>query len=214
MCVHNVQQLTFNVVTMKELIPHNSILVGHSLENDFKALKLVHEHVIDTSVLFRGKRSAKFKHSLRHLTQKYLDRSIQAGDAGHNSIEDAKAAMELVLAKLEKGAEFGEARSEESLFSRMDLVQKRTVFLGDTSNISSFVAETACSVVPCAAAQQIATEFNSDYVRKHDLIVAQLSEPGNLIRAGAPSLRLLNMLPPKLCSSSVCRTPRRASCSS
>ncbi|VDM73533.1 unnamed protein product [Strongylus vulgaris] len=35
-----------------EMINSETILIGHALENDLKALRIVHDNVIDTSVLF------------------------------------------------------------------------------------------------------------------------------------------------------------------
>ena len=32
----------------------DDIIVGHSLENDFRAVQLIHDTVVDTSVVFRG----------------------------------------------------------------------------------------------------------------------------------------------------------------
>ncbi|KAL3902662.1 MAG: hypothetical protein SGILL_010745, partial [Bacillariaceae sp.] len=74
----------------------NDILVGHSLENDMKALHYIHPRVIDTAMVFRPfhKRS---KFSLRHLTACLLKRTIQTGS--HCSEEDAKATLDLALKK-------------------------------------------------------------------------------------------------------------------
>lgn len=51
----------------------------HSLENDLHALKMVHERIIDTSVLYpRTSPPSRFtKHSLRYLTKEFLDKVIQ-----------------------------------------------------------------------------------------------------------------------------------------
>ena len=47
-----------------------TILVGHSLENDLRAMKFVHEKVLDSSVLFMAKSGIKFK--LKSLADKIL----------------------------------------------------------------------------------------------------------------------------------------------
>lgn len=78
-------------------------MIGHSLENDLLALKISHRLVIDTAVLYRHSRGGTYKLSLRVLTQKYLDREIQQSSNGHDSIEDAKATMELALLKVRHG---------------------------------------------------------------------------------------------------------------
>lgn len=41
--------------------------------------------------------SPGYKHSLRYLTTTYLNRSIQNQNGGHDSIEDAKAALDLTV---------------------------------------------------------------------------------------------------------------------
>ena len=79
------------------LTTHPTILVGHSLENDLAVLKLVPSNVIDTAVRYIHP-TPGYKHSLRHLTVQYLNRSIQGGErGGHDPVEDARAALELAL---------------------------------------------------------------------------------------------------------------------
>lgn len=75
-----------------------AVLVGHSLENDMHALRLVHSRIIDTSILHPHPGGLPYRHSLRHLVRQRLDRSIQEGHGtvGHSSAEDALAAMHLV----------------------------------------------------------------------------------------------------------------------
>jgi DNA polymerase III epsilon subunit-like protein len=89
------------------------VLVGHSLESDLNALKLVHERVADTSVLFkfvpnfhdpRKNRARSYaKYSLRQLAKEYLGRTIQVtatGDVLHDSREDAVTALDLFAVKV------------------------------------------------------------------------------------------------------------------
>ncbi|XP_048870529.1 RNA exonuclease 5-like isoform X2 [Brienomyrus brachyistius] len=77
-----------------QALPHDAVLVGHSLENDLRALKLIHQHVIDTSVLYHRKFGQKFK--LKFLAEAVLNRQIQQeGRQGHDPTEDALAALDL-----------------------------------------------------------------------------------------------------------------------
>ena len=85
------------------VIADKDIIVGHSLENDLRALRLVHNNVIDTSVVFR-RNDRKF--SLRHLTNVLCQRKIQTGH-GHCSVEDAEAAMVLAIRRARRGPSFG-----------------------------------------------------------------------------------------------------------
>lgn len=83
---------------------NGSILVGHSLSNDLKALKIDHARVIDTSFIFKyGDESTKRRPSLNDLCKAVLGCEVRKKDAPHNCQDDACAAMKLVLAKLEKG---------------------------------------------------------------------------------------------------------------
>lgn len=105
------------------LITPRTILVGHSLDSDMKALKMTHPFIVDTSVIFSHPKGPPFKHSLKWLAQKYLNREVQKGDntsSGHDSIEDARTCLDLVKKKCEKGKAWaaGEA-SGENLFKRL-----------------------------------------------------------------------------------------------
>lgn len=80
----------------------NTILVGHSLESDMKALKIVHGTVIDTSVLFPHKMGLPHKRALRALASEYLRKIIQNDVSGHDSAEDAVTCMELLKWKLKE----------------------------------------------------------------------------------------------------------------
>lgn len=86
------------------LIDADDILVGHSLENDLRALRFVHTKVVDTSVLFRASTGRKF--GLRHLSNVLLRRKIQRGTSGHCSTEDAEAALALALRRARRGESF------------------------------------------------------------------------------------------------------------
>ncbi len=131
----------------------DTLLVGHSLDNDLIALKLVHSKVggrragerepfcllfshagclrsslhlpctschltishppphpnpprappkvLDTAVMFPHPRGPPYKSALRMLTQRHLKRSIQ--DGSHDSVADARAAMDLALLKIKHG---------------------------------------------------------------------------------------------------------------
>lgn len=98
-----------------QYIRADTILVGHSLENDLRALKLQHDLVIDSAVIYpRGvststhQRDPRIKHSLRHLAKHILHRDIQSDPTvGHDSAEDARVALELVQQKIALGPRHG-----------------------------------------------------------------------------------------------------------
>jgi len=99
-----------------------TILVGHSLENDLIALRLVYTKCVDTSYLYPHPRGFPLRRKLRLLSEEYLKRKIQGqgqgqgggrkgkqggNGLGHDSVEDAMAALRLAQLKVEKGPSFG-----------------------------------------------------------------------------------------------------------
>ena len=72
--------------TLREVQTHlllkfeaKDILIGHSLESDLKALKLLHSTVVDTSVVFPHKMGPPFKRALKTLAAEQIQRIIQNG---------------------------------------------------------------------------------------------------------------------------------------
>lgn len=90
-----------------KIVHKETILVGHSLENDLSALKISHDLVIDTAVLYKHPRGSTYKTALRVLARKFLSREIQMSGYGHDSVEDARAALELALLKIRHGKDLG-----------------------------------------------------------------------------------------------------------
>ncbi|CAN9510580.1 unnamed protein product [Ophioblennius macclurei] len=79
---------------LRALLPSDAVLVGHSIDNDLSALKIIHPHVIDTSLLYKREFGQKFK--LKVLAETVLKREIQTEEReGHDPAEDALAALEL-----------------------------------------------------------------------------------------------------------------------
>ena len=64
------------------LVDADTFLVGHSLENDLVALKLMHANCIDTALLYPHNKGPPFKFSLKSLAERYLSKQIQV--SGHN----------------------------------------------------------------------------------------------------------------------------------
>ncbi|PIK59751.1 putative RNA exonuclease 1-like isoform 2 [Apostichopus japonicus] len=81
-----------------------TILIGHSLESDLLALKLIHSTVIDTALVFPHRRGPPYKRALRTITAEYLQKLIQDDESGHDSMEDAKSCLELMIYKLKQDA--------------------------------------------------------------------------------------------------------------
>ena len=105
-----------------ELFTPQTIIIGHSLNSDMTALKLTHPFIVDTSILYQHPRGPPMKSSLKWLAQKYLGREIQKGHGtlGHDSVEDARACLDLVKMKCERGPKWGTAEAAgESIFKRL-----------------------------------------------------------------------------------------------
>ncbi|KAL4945168.1 hypothetical protein BDV06DRAFT_185413 [Aspergillus oleicola] len=72
-------------------------IIGHAIDNDLNAARIIHPTVIDTAILYPAPGGFPYRMGLRVLARKYLEREIQnAGAAGHDSAEDAVAAGDLV----------------------------------------------------------------------------------------------------------------------
>ena len=84
---------------MLELCDEDTILVGHSLENDLRACKLVHTRIIDTAVIYPHHKGPPYKNALRYLVSKFLRREMERS-TGHCSVDDASACMQLVRLKV------------------------------------------------------------------------------------------------------------------
>lgn len=85
-----------------KLIRPETVLIGHALENDLKAMRMVHPRISDTVLLFPHPKGLPIRYSLRVLAKEHLDRIVQAGGhlTGHDSAEDARVAGDLVRVKI------------------------------------------------------------------------------------------------------------------
>ncbi|KAI9693793.1 MAG: RNA exonuclease 3 [Bathelium mastoideum] len=93
------------------LLTPDTPLIGHGLENDLNAVRLIHPTIVDTVLLFPHHRGLPYRRSLRELADNKLGWSIQKGgkagattesnEGGHDSKEDARAAAELVRVAVE-----------------------------------------------------------------------------------------------------------------
>jgi RNA exonuclease 1 len=103
------------------MLNDDTVLVGQSLNSDLAALRLSHPHIIDTSVIYHHSRGPPYKAGLKWLSQRFLKREIQTSvNAGHSPIEDARACLDLLKLKLDKGETFGTSDdNRESIFKRL-----------------------------------------------------------------------------------------------
>ncbi|AED90886.1 small RNA degrading nuclease 2 [Arabidopsis thaliana] len=121
----DLEKATISVVDIQEkllmFISEDTILVGQSLNHDLKVLKVDHARVIDTSLVFKynydgTRRPLRLKRpSLNYLCKCILGYEVQKEGVPHNCVHDAEAAMKLVLAILDNGAETSVPLSKEML---------------------------------------------------------------------------------------------------
>ncbi|VDM57092.1 unnamed protein product [Angiostrongylus costaricensis] len=97
-----------------ELVNERSILIGHSLESDLKAMRLRHERlslpdVYFLTIIITFRQGFPYKRALRNLASEYLQKIIQEdgklgsiADSGHDSQEDSATCMSLMLLKVKE----------------------------------------------------------------------------------------------------------------
>ncbi|CRG92648.1 hypothetical protein PISL3812_09711 [Talaromyces islandicus] len=84
-----------------EFLDPDTPLIGHAIDNDLNAARIIHPTIIDTVLLYPHPRGLPIRYSLKHLTKLHLERDIQmSGDKGHDSKEDALATGDLVRHKV------------------------------------------------------------------------------------------------------------------
>lgn len=124
---------------LSTIFSSETIFVGHSLENDLNALKICHQRVIDTALIYHASSGPPYKPSLKYLAMKYLNETIQSDDSGHNSVVDATICMKLVQMKLAKGHAFGLNVTEtEGLCARLERNNVRSIFIDSSKNVSNY----------------------------------------------------------------------------
>ncbi|PLB46177.1 hypothetical protein P170DRAFT_479098 [Aspergillus steynii IBT 23096] len=88
-------------------INRDTVLVGHALENDLKTLGIVHDNIVDTSILTKEVVEEHIgvcgrKWALRKLTAAFVGIAIQNSSSGHDCMEDTMATREVLLVCLLK----------------------------------------------------------------------------------------------------------------
>jgi DNA polymerase III epsilon subunit-like protein len=134
------------------LVSAETLLVAHSGDNDLKALKVVHSKVFDTCVAFPHPKGPPARSALRVLASRFLRRTIQAGQGGHDPVEDARAAMDLALLKVSRGPAFGVGGGEAKGMKLAEVLSSRgrRSALVDGLDFLSRHAVGNCSALPAS----------------------------------------------------------------
>ena len=83
------------------LLSPETPLIGHALDNDLNAARIIHPSIVDSVLLYPHPRGLPLRFGLKMLMKRHLDRDIQmSGTNGHDSKEDARAAGDLVRLKV------------------------------------------------------------------------------------------------------------------
>ncbi|XP_063082702.1 RNA exonuclease 5 isoform X2 [Cavia porcellus] len=87
---------------LRALLPPDAVLVGHLLDLDLRALRMIHPYVIDTSLLYVREQGRRFK--LKFLAKAILGKDIhRTNRVGYDATEDARTALELAQYFLKNG---------------------------------------------------------------------------------------------------------------
>ncbi|CAL5206605.1 unnamed protein product [Lathyrus oleraceus] len=178
----------------QKLVYQETILVGHSLENDLLALKISHDLIIDTAVLYKHPRGSSHKSALRFLTRRFLSREIQQSGNGHDSIEDARATMELAVLKIRNGPDFGAPPSfmRKKLLSILSESGKNSSMIDDISIVKRFASESSNAIPVISDEEALAKTIKELHNEKVHFIWTQFSELDSYLKKQAEDSDSLN----------------------
>lgn len=131
-----------------EILSEKSIIVGHSLENDLAALKLFHDRVIDTALIYPHSNGWPHRNGLASLSSRLLHRQLKR-HGGHDSIADARTSLELALLKFQKGPSFGVSAEVSIPLGRALRASDTTVSVFDTSRHEDSSGEQPWHLLDC-----------------------------------------------------------------
>ncbi|XP_050453398.1 uncharacterized protein LOC126852537 isoform X1 [Cataglyphis hispanica] len=81
-----------------KFIHAETILLGHNLASDFRMLQLLHNNVVDTTMICPHSKGFPYCMALKTLARNSLSREIQKDT--HDSLEDARTVVDIVLEKV------------------------------------------------------------------------------------------------------------------
>ncbi|CAI4063450.1 hypothetical protein N7582_002415 [Saccharomyces uvarum] len=155
-----------------KIISRSDILIGHSLQNDLKVMKLKHSLIVDTAIIYHHKAGDPFKPSLKYLSEAFLNKSIQNGE--HDSIEDARACLELTKLKILNGLAFGIGINTENLFTKLHRFEVKTMLLNDMIVKDHSEDDSKGCLIRCVEDNQTWTHIHENLNKDVKLIVGRL----------------------------------------
>uniref|UniRef100_A0A1J3G1C8 Small RNA degrading nuclease 5 n=1 Tax=Noccaea caerulescens TaxID=107243 RepID=A0A1J3G1C8_NOCCA len=192
-----------------KLVFKETILVGHSLENDLLSLKISHNLVIDTAVLYkhqRGGSRGSFKPKLRTLAQKFLAREIQMSESGHDSSEDAKAALDLALLKIKHGPDFGSPPEmiRKKLLTILNESGKTTSIIDNINIVKRYASESSNSIPVSSDDEALSKAVKEVKNKRSQFVWTQFSELNTHFQSRADDPEKLNSRLAKMISLLTC----------
>lgn len=97
----NLEGATFmsneGVKVLSKVADKRTFIVGHSLENDFRALRLFSDKAVDTSLIYNNEPHYQYprKPPLREVYKKYIGSDFRVEGKSHDSVDDARAALKV-----------------------------------------------------------------------------------------------------------------------
>ncbi|KAL3141146.1 hypothetical protein ABBQ38_003496 [Trebouxia sp. C0009 RCD-2024] len=173
----------------------DTFLVGHSLENDLRVMKLVHLKVLDTAIMYPHARWPVQQNSLRWLAGKYLGETIQTGS--HDSKVDAVTALRLVNCKLQHNPFFGRSSMADTQ-NLVDVLheQGRKCVMLDRPEVLAWHASPTCKAIACLADEQAVAQASRCIQQgSADVIWLQLWALADLYEDKAYQQHALHMWP-------------------
>ncbi|CAI4955736.1 CFC_HP_G0021200.mRNA.1.CDS.1 [Saccharomyces cerevisiae] len=155
-----------------KIISRSDILIGHSLQNDLKVMKLKHPLVVDTAIIYHHKAGDPFKPSLKYLSETFLNKSIQNGE--HDSVEDARACLELTKLKILNGLAFGIGINTENLFTKVHRFEVKTVLLNDMIIKNHTEDDSKGQLIRCVEDDETWTHIHENLNKDVKLIVGRI----------------------------------------
>ncbi|XP_010493835.1 PREDICTED: small RNA degrading nuclease 5 [Camelina sativa] len=177
-----------------KLVFEETILVGHSLENDLFSLKISHNLVIDTALLYKHPHGRSYKTKLRILAKKFLAREIQLSESGHDSVEDAKAAMDLALLKIKHGPDFGsppEVRRKK-LLAILNESGKSTSMIDNINIVKRYASESSNSIPVSCDDEALSKAMKEVKNKRSQFVWTQFSELNTHFQSRANDPQNLN----------------------
>uniref|UniRef100_A0A7N0TZG8 Exonuclease domain-containing protein n=2 Tax=Kalanchoe fedtschenkoi TaxID=63787 RepID=A0A7N0TZG8_KALFE len=192
-----------------KLVHKETVLIGHSLENDLLALKICHNLVIDTAVLYKHPRGGSHKTALRVLAKRFLSKDIQGSGNGHDSIEDARTALELALLKIRHGPDFGTPPSlmRKKLLSVLCESGKTSSFIDDISVVKRYTSESS-HAFPVSSDEEALLKAKKEIKNeKVHFVWAHFSELNSYLKKQSEDTERLNKKLAEMMSLLTCHSP-------